>query len=70
MDRGVLRVGAAIAVAVAQNAWRSPGPLAEAICLSVPRGATMYEVTEDLAENVEQTHRAPPDARSLPGRTL
>ncbi len=45
----VLLVGAAIVVAMAQNAWRSPGPLSEAICLSVPRGATMHGVSEDLA---------------------
>jgi len=46
----VLLVGAAIVAAMAQNAWRGPGPLAEAICVNVPRGATMRDVSETLAE--------------------
>ena len=45
----VILIGAAIGVAMAQNMWRAPGPLAEAICVSVPRGATMLRVSEDLA---------------------
>jgi UPF0755 protein len=44
----VVLIGAGIALAMAQNAYKSPGPLAEAICLSVPRGATMRTVSEDL----------------------
>lgn len=45
----VLLIGAAIAVAIAQNRWRAPGPMAEAVCLGVPRGATMKSVSDDLA---------------------
>ncbi|PWR03057.1 endolytic transglycosylase MltG [Meridianimarinicoccus roseus] len=46
----VLLIGAAMAVTMAQNMWRAPGPLAEALCLSVPRGATMQSVSDELAE--------------------
>jgi len=51
-------IGAAIAVAMAQNMWRAPGPLSEAICLSVPRGATMVSVSEDLDRRGAVTHPA------------
>ncbi len=34
----------------AQRVWVTPGPLAEAICVSVPRGATMAEMSERLAD--------------------
>jgi UPF0755 protein len=46
----VVLIGIAVAVAMAQNMWRAPGPLAEAMCLSVPRGATMAAVADDLAD--------------------
>jgi UPF0755 protein len=36
-------------IAWAQNEYRGEGPLAEAICLRVERGATMASVSEDLA---------------------
>ncbi|MCA8881871.1 MAG: endolytic transglycosylase MltG [Rhodobacteraceae bacterium] len=44
----VILIGLGVAVAMAQREWRSPGPLAEAVCLSVPRGATIQTVSEDL----------------------
>lgn len=37
-------------VAWGMREWRAPGPLAEAICLRVPSGANMREVSEDLAQ--------------------
>ena len=37
-------------VAWAQREWTRPGPLAEAICVSVEPGSTMRRVSEDLAE--------------------
>jgi UPF0755 protein len=40
---------AAGALIWAQDTYRGPGPLAEAICLEVPRGSTMRRVSEDLA---------------------
>jgi len=46
----VLLAGAGIGVAVVQNAWKAPGPLAEAMCVNVPRGATMRDVSLTLAE--------------------
>lgn len=44
----VVLAGFGTAVTMAQNTYRGPGPLAEAVCLSVPRGATMVDVSEDL----------------------
>ena len=44
----VILIGVGIAIAMGQNAWRGPGPLAEAICLPVPRGATIDQVSQDL----------------------
>ncbi len=46
----VLLAGVGIAVALAQNSYRAEGPSTEAVCLSVPRGATMTSVSDDLAE--------------------
>jgi len=46
----VLLAGAGIGVAVVQNAWKAPGPLAEAMCVNVPRGATMRDVSLTLAD--------------------
>lgn len=46
----VILIGAGIVIAMGQNAWRSDGPLVEAMCLSVPRGGTIQQVSEDLAE--------------------
>lgn len=46
----VILIGVGIAIAVAQKTYRGPGPLAEAICLSVPRGASLTTVTTDLAQ--------------------
>jgi len=37
-------------LAWAQAQYRAPGPLAEAVCLEVPPGATMDAISEDLAE--------------------
>jgi len=54
----VLLIGAAIGVAMAQNMWRAPGPLADAICLSVPRGSNMVRVSNDLAEQGAVTRPA------------
>ncbi|QIE42858.1 endolytic transglycosylase MltG [Rhodobacteraceae bacterium SC52] len=54
----VLLIGAAVAVTMAQSLWRSPGPLAEAVCFSVPRGATMKSVSDDLAERGAVDHPA------------
>ena len=34
----------------AQEQYRGPGPLAEAICVEVPRGATMDQISRQLAE--------------------
>jgi len=31
-----------------QKSWVNPGPLAEGVCISVPRGATMTTVSDDL----------------------
>lgn len=36
-------------IAWGTSRWSSPGPLAEAICLRVPGGGTMREVSEELA---------------------
>ncbi|MEM8553451.1 MAG: branched-chain alpha-keto acid dehydrogenase subunit E2, partial [Pseudomonadota bacterium] len=33
-----------------QRTWVTPGPLAETICVSVPRGANMTGISEQLAE--------------------
>ncbi|WP_138465224.1 endolytic transglycosylase MltG [Poseidonocella sp. HB161398] len=34
----------------AQRSWVTPGPLAEAVCVSVPRGGTMTGVSQQLAD--------------------
>ncbi|MCA8884727.1 MAG: endolytic transglycosylase MltG [Rhodobacteraceae bacterium] len=44
----VVLAGIGVAVAAARATYQAEGPLAEAICLSVPRGATMRTVSEDL----------------------
>ncbi len=44
----VIAVG--IVIAWGQNQYRAPGPLAEAICVEVPRGGTFSRVSDDLAE--------------------
>jgi UPF0755 protein len=46
----VALVAGAGALAWAQREWSRPGPLAEAICVSVEPGSTMRAVSEDLAE--------------------
>lgn len=46
----VIGIGIGIAVAMAQNSYRATGPLTEAVCLSIPRGANMSVVSADLDE--------------------
>lgn len=45
----LLLLGAAIGVGWARQAFTGPGPLAEAVCFRVERGANLSEVADDLA---------------------
>ncbi|MFV0244897.1 MAG: endolytic transglycosylase MltG [Qingshengfaniella sp.] len=44
----VILVGAGITVAAAKRSYEGPGPLTDAACVAVPRGATMASVSETL----------------------
>ncbi|OSP53631.1 endolytic transglycosylase MltG [Pseudoruegeria sp. SK021] len=44
----VIGIGIGIAIAMAKNRYETPGPLSEAVCLSIPRGANLKQVTDDL----------------------
>ncbi|QDY68915.1 endolytic transglycosylase MltG [Qingshengfaniella alkalisoli] len=46
----VALIGLGIVIAMGQNAYKSPGPLAEAICVGVPRGSTMKVISDRLDE--------------------
>ena len=46
----VILIGAGIAIAMAQNTYERAGASTDAVCLSVPRGASIRSVSEDLAD--------------------
>ncbi len=46
----VILIGLGGFIGWAQSQYRGEGPLAEAICVRVPSGATMYQVSQDLAD--------------------
>ena len=46
----VVLIGVAGAIAWGQREYRAAGPLAEAICLRVPSGSTMYKISKELED--------------------
>lgn len=46
----VLLVGVGIAIGMGKRSYETTGPLTDAICVAVPRGASFKSVSEDLAE--------------------